>query len=245
MWWHRGRCLSYREGVAFWALAEIMRQRLGIAEDDPAEVAAAKLAEGLERFISDSGERRYVGKRLGRAGRGGRRRGRWIAAGAGRAVRRVAAVFRAAGRFPTGRPADRGRPVRRQRAAGLPGPPGPLGAGPAGVHAGIRPARARPGPAGVRHRAEPGTRPWTHSIPSRWASWFTRWCRERPRTPCEDHRPRPGQPAVRGGDGPVADRPGHRAADRGGLPPGGQGGRAGRAGQPARVAGRPARHARS
>ena len=47
VWWHRGRCLSYGEGVAFWALAEIVRQRLGIAEEDPAAVAAAKLAEGL------------------------------------------------------------------------------------------------------------------------------------------------------------------------------------------------------
>ena len=36
VWWHRGRCLSYGEGVAFWALAEIVRQRLGIAEEDPA-----------------------------------------------------------------------------------------------------------------------------------------------------------------------------------------------------------------
>jgi hypothetical protein len=33
VWWHRGRCLSYGEGVAFWALAEIVRQRLGIAEE--------------------------------------------------------------------------------------------------------------------------------------------------------------------------------------------------------------------
>jgi class 3 adenylate cyclase len=30
--WHRGRCLSYGDGVAFWALAEIVRQRFGIAE---------------------------------------------------------------------------------------------------------------------------------------------------------------------------------------------------------------------
>ena len=34
VWWHRGRCLSYGDGVAFWALAEIVRQRLGIAEED-------------------------------------------------------------------------------------------------------------------------------------------------------------------------------------------------------------------
>jgi class 3 adenylate cyclase/tetratricopeptide (TPR) repeat protein len=66
LWWHRGRCLSYGEGVAFWALAEIVRQRLGIAEEDPAEAATGKLAAGLERFITDPGERAYAGVRLGR-----------------------------------------------------------------------------------------------------------------------------------------------------------------------------------
>jgi class 3 adenylate cyclase/tetratricopeptide (TPR) repeat protein len=66
VWWHRGRCLSYGEGVAFWALAEIVRQRLGIAEEDPAEVAAAKLAEGLDQFVPDPAERAYAGLRLGR-----------------------------------------------------------------------------------------------------------------------------------------------------------------------------------
>ncbi len=65
-WWHRGRCLSYGEGVAFWALAEMVRQRLGIAEEDPAEAAAGKLAEGLARYVADPGERGYVGVRLGR-----------------------------------------------------------------------------------------------------------------------------------------------------------------------------------
>ncbi len=66
VWWHRGRCLSYGEGVAFWALAEIVRQRLGIAEEDPAETAAAKLREGLDRFVPDPGERAFAGLRLGR-----------------------------------------------------------------------------------------------------------------------------------------------------------------------------------
>ncbi len=66
MWWHRGRCLSYGEGVAFWALAEMVRQRLGIAEEDPAEVAAGKLAAGLDGFVPDPGERAYVGVRLSR-----------------------------------------------------------------------------------------------------------------------------------------------------------------------------------
>ena len=66
MWWHRGRCLSYGEGVAFWALAEIVRQRLGIAEEDSAEAAVGKLTAGLDRFVADLGELAYVGTRLGR-----------------------------------------------------------------------------------------------------------------------------------------------------------------------------------
>ena len=66
VWWHRGRCLSYGEGVAFWALAQIVRQRLGIAEEDPADAAAGKLAGGLEEFVPDAAERAYVGVRLGR-----------------------------------------------------------------------------------------------------------------------------------------------------------------------------------
>jgi class 3 adenylate cyclase/predicted ATPase len=66
VWWHRGRCLSYGEGVAFWALAEMVRQRLGIAEEDSADLAANKLAAWLDRFFPDPGERAYVGVRLGR-----------------------------------------------------------------------------------------------------------------------------------------------------------------------------------
>jgi class 3 adenylate cyclase/tetratricopeptide (TPR) repeat protein len=66
VWWHRGRCLSYGAGVAFWALAEIVRQRMGIAEEDPAAVAGEKLAASLDRFVPDPAERSYVGTRLGR-----------------------------------------------------------------------------------------------------------------------------------------------------------------------------------
>jgi class 3 adenylate cyclase len=66
MWWHRGRCLSYGEGVAFWALAQIVRQRLGIAEEDSTDAAAAKLAKGLDRFVGDPDERAFISARLGR-----------------------------------------------------------------------------------------------------------------------------------------------------------------------------------
>jgi class 3 adenylate cyclase/predicted ATPase len=66
VWWHRGRCLSYGDGVAFWALAEIVRQRLSIAEEDPADAAAEKLTAGLDRFVPDPGEGAYAGVRLAR-----------------------------------------------------------------------------------------------------------------------------------------------------------------------------------
>ena len=66
VWWHRGRCLSYGDGVAFWALAEVVRQRFGIAEDDTAEVATAKLFDRLPDFVTEAEERDYVGPRLGR-----------------------------------------------------------------------------------------------------------------------------------------------------------------------------------
>ena len=66
VWWHRGRCLSYGEGVAFWALAEVVRHRLGVAAEDPAATTAERLAAGLERFVTDPGERAYIGVRLAR-----------------------------------------------------------------------------------------------------------------------------------------------------------------------------------
>ena len=154
VWWHRGRCLSYGEGVAFWALAEIVRQRLGIAEDDPADVAAGKLAAGLEEFVPDPGERDYVGVRLGRllgvsaaAGDGGAPLAREELFAGWRLFFERLAAARAGGA------AGRGCPARGCGAAGFPGSPDRLGAGPAGVRAGVRPARARPGPAGVRYRA--------------------------------------------------------------------------------------------
>jgi class 3 adenylate cyclase/predicted ATPase len=63
--WHDGRCLSYGEGVAYWALAEMVRQRMGISEDAGAEDAGARLAAGLERWIPDAGDREFLAPRLG------------------------------------------------------------------------------------------------------------------------------------------------------------------------------------
>ncbi|HEX4654608.1 MAG TPA: adenylate/guanylate cyclase domain-containing protein [Mycobacteriales bacterium] len=64
--WHRGRCLSYGDGVAFWALAEMVRQRFGIAEDDTSPTIADKLAAGLIEWVDDANARQYVAPRLAR-----------------------------------------------------------------------------------------------------------------------------------------------------------------------------------
>jgi class 3 adenylate cyclase/tetratricopeptide (TPR) repeat protein len=63
--WHPGRCLPYGDGVAYWALAEMVRHRLGIPEDAPVEETERKLRAGLERWVADPGEREFVSARLG------------------------------------------------------------------------------------------------------------------------------------------------------------------------------------
>lgn len=41
----RGRCLPYGDGVTFWPIAEIVRSAAGIDDDDPPDVALAKITE--------------------------------------------------------------------------------------------------------------------------------------------------------------------------------------------------------
>jgi predicted ATPase/class 3 adenylate cyclase len=60
VYWHRGRCLSYGEGVTYWALADMVRMRCRIAEDEASESAGAKLREVLDDHITDADERQFV-----------------------------------------------------------------------------------------------------------------------------------------------------------------------------------------
>jgi class 3 adenylate cyclase/tetratricopeptide (TPR) repeat protein len=64
IWWHRGRCLSYGEGVAYSALAEMVRMRAGIAENEVADSAQEKLQTCVESFLPDPEERQWVAPRL-------------------------------------------------------------------------------------------------------------------------------------------------------------------------------------
>jgi predicted ATPase len=62
--WHRGRCLAYGEGVAFWALAEMVRMRVRIAEEEAPESALRKLRQAIEEHGSDVEERAWLEPRL-------------------------------------------------------------------------------------------------------------------------------------------------------------------------------------
>src|SRR5213078_2706140 len=60
VYWHRGRCLAYGEGVTYWALADMVRMRCRIAEDEQPSSARAKLQSTLEEHVPDPDERRFV-----------------------------------------------------------------------------------------------------------------------------------------------------------------------------------------
>src|SRR5439155_9707220 len=62
--WHRGRCLAYGEGVAFWALAEMVRMRSQITEAEDPDEARRKVRATVEEHVPDAEERRFVEPRL-------------------------------------------------------------------------------------------------------------------------------------------------------------------------------------
>ncbi len=63
-YWHRGRCLSYGDGVTYWALADMVRMRCRISEEEDAAAALAKLDATLTEHLLDDDERRFVQPRL-------------------------------------------------------------------------------------------------------------------------------------------------------------------------------------
>ncbi len=62
--WHRGRSLSYGEGAAFWAFAEMVRSRLGILETDDRVTAADKIVVGVRRVAASQEEAAWLVPRL-------------------------------------------------------------------------------------------------------------------------------------------------------------------------------------
>jgi class 3 adenylate cyclase/tetratricopeptide (TPR) repeat protein len=59
--WRQGRCLSYGEGITFWALGEILKAEAGILETDSPQLATEKLESVVPQ---DEPERQWLLQRL-------------------------------------------------------------------------------------------------------------------------------------------------------------------------------------
>ena len=60
IYWHRGRSPSYGEGITFWALGEMVRRRLRLAEDDDEATSRERIDATMTEFIPDEEDRRWV-----------------------------------------------------------------------------------------------------------------------------------------------------------------------------------------
>ncbi len=60
VYWHRGRSPAYGEGIAYWALGEMVRSRVGLLETDPPGTVATKLSDALETYVADADDRRWI-----------------------------------------------------------------------------------------------------------------------------------------------------------------------------------------
>ncbi len=68
--WRHGRCLSYGEGITFWALGEMVKAQLGILEGDDAVAAEQKLTSAVADPWVQSHLRPLVGLAAGAEGGG-------------------------------------------------------------------------------------------------------------------------------------------------------------------------------
>lgn len=64
VWWRQGRCLSYGDGVTFWALGEIIKAQAGILDSDDAATVGDKLGQAVDTLFDDPSTARWIQTRL-------------------------------------------------------------------------------------------------------------------------------------------------------------------------------------
>ncbi|MGI9648669.1 MAG: AAA family ATPase [Acidimicrobiia bacterium] len=64
MYWHQGRSPSYGDGVTFWALGEMVRQRAGILEGEETARARTRLRTVVADFVPTEEDRDWIEPRL-------------------------------------------------------------------------------------------------------------------------------------------------------------------------------------
>ena len=213
-YWHRGRCLPYGEGVTYWALADMVRMRCRIAEDEEPALGAREARARRSTSTSStrtSGASSSRGSPTCSASASRRRATKQDLFAAWRLFfERLADVYPTVLAFEDMQWADaslldfveyllewsRNSPlfvITLARPGAARAPPD-LGRGPAQLHLALPRAAARRGDGGAAGRARPR--------PAR-------------RAARADPRPRRGRAALRGRDGADAARP--RPARAGGL----------------------------
>jgi class 3 adenylate cyclase/predicted ATPase len=60
IYWHRGRSPSYGEGIAFWALGEMVRWRCGLAEDDDDATTRERIRATAAQYVPSDEDLRWV-----------------------------------------------------------------------------------------------------------------------------------------------------------------------------------------
>ncbi len=60
VWWHDGRSPAYGDGISFWALGEMVRERARLLETDDEPTTRARIAETLATHVPDPEERRWI-----------------------------------------------------------------------------------------------------------------------------------------------------------------------------------------
>jgi class 3 adenylate cyclase len=75
VFWRQGRCLPYGEGIAMWALGEIVKAHAGILESDDPETAREKLAAAVEPLVPNASEQVWIVGELARLVGAGERGG--------------------------------------------------------------------------------------------------------------------------------------------------------------------------
>ncbi len=60
VWWHDGRSPAYGDGISFWALGEMVRERAGLLETDDEPTTRVRIAETLAAHVPDPDERRWI-----------------------------------------------------------------------------------------------------------------------------------------------------------------------------------------
>ena len=59
-YWHSGRSPAYGEGITFWALGEMVRERCSLAETDDEATTRAKVAASVNEFVVDDTEQAWI-----------------------------------------------------------------------------------------------------------------------------------------------------------------------------------------